>query len=121
MISAEDDANAAVGQYKTFAVNTTGPIRLAQIAIDYCIDRVQPDDLTMTPKQCAGVAMSILCEPQFGDGSVVEAMLVGKRGETTVNARVVPLEALYSIAVPVGEDNHLLEEEQKFVQKLKDT
>jgi NAD(P)-dependent dehydrogenase (short-subunit alcohol dehydrogenase family) len=31
----EDDPDAKVGQYKSFAVNTTGPIRLAQIAIDY--------------------------------------------------------------------------------------
>jgi NAD(P)-dependent dehydrogenase (short-subunit alcohol dehydrogenase family) len=30
-----DAANAAVGQYKTIAVNQVAPIRLAQIAIDY--------------------------------------------------------------------------------------
>ncbi|KXJ97698.1 hypothetical protein Micbo1qcDRAFT_192085 [Microdochium bolleyi] len=189
---AEDDANATRGQYKTFGVNTIGPIRLAQIAIDYwlhnrqveanllwfasvggyvhsiqspmyfaskaaivsmarslhalkkefgirnsaicpgavytpifhpdyCKDRVQPNDLTMTPDQCAAVAVSLLVEPQYGDGSVVEAMLVGKRGEAIVNVRDVPLEALYPTAGPVGEDNHLLEEEQKFVQQMKDT
>lgn len=32
---AEDPADAKVGQYKTFSVNTIAPIRLAQIAIDY--------------------------------------------------------------------------------------
>lgn len=32
---AQDPVDAKVGQYKTFAVNTIGPIRLAQIAIDY--------------------------------------------------------------------------------------
>ncbi|KAM0541756.1 hypothetical protein ACHAPJ_013113 [Fusarium lateritium] len=32
---AEDSEDAKVGQYKSFAINTTGPIRLAQIAIDY--------------------------------------------------------------------------------------
>ncbi|KAF4963581.1 hypothetical protein FSARC_8413 [Fusarium sarcochroum] len=32
---AEDPEDAKVGQYKSFAINTTGPIRLAQIAIDY--------------------------------------------------------------------------------------
>lgn len=31
----KDDPNAAVGQFKTFGVNTIGPIRLAQIAVDY--------------------------------------------------------------------------------------
>lgn len=73
----------------------------------------------MTPEQCASVAMDLLVEPKYGDGSVVEAMLVGKRGDATVNIRDVPLEALYPTAGVVGEDNHLLEEEQKFTQNLK--
>lgn len=32
---AEDKANCSPGVYKTFSVNTMGPIRLAQIAVDY--------------------------------------------------------------------------------------
>ncbi|KAH8657975.1 hypothetical protein BX600DRAFT_500003 [Xylariales sp. PMI_506] len=157
---AKDDPNAVIGQYKSFGVNTIGPIQLAQIAIDYslqhpdiqvtgsfeerilafaivlsalvpfilttpifhqeyCKDRVRPEDLTMTPDQCAEVAMDLLTEPQYGDGNVVEAMLIGKRGEATVHTREVPLEALYPTVGPVGENNHLLEEEQKFVQKVK--
>lgn len=32
---AKDDADAEIGQYKTFAVNMVGPIRLAQIAVEY--------------------------------------------------------------------------------------
>lgn len=32
---AEDPEDAEVGQYKTFSINTIGPIRLAQIAVDY--------------------------------------------------------------------------------------
>lgn len=35
---AEDPADAKVGQFKTFAVNTMGPIRLAQIAVDYWLE-----------------------------------------------------------------------------------
>lgn len=35
---AKDPADAKVGQYKTFAVNTMGPIRLAQIAVDYWLE-----------------------------------------------------------------------------------
>lgn len=72
----------------------------------------------MTPEQCASVAMEILQESKYGDGNVIEAMLVGKRGEATVNLRDVPLEALYPTAGPVGEDNHLLNEEQKFIRQL---
>ncbi|KAF7541799.1 hypothetical protein G7054_g194 [Neopestalotiopsis clavispora] len=187
----KDEPNASVGQYNIFGVNTIGPIRLAQIAInywlenrqiqgnllwfasvggyvhsmqtplyfasksaiisvvkslaplrkelgirnaaicpgatytpifhpDYCKDRVRPDDLTMTPEQCASVAMDLLQDAKYGDGNIIEAMLVGKRGEAVVNLREVPLEALYPTAGPVGEDNHLLEEEQKFIKQLKE-
>jgi hypothetical protein len=72
----------------------------------------------MTPEQCASVALDILREAQYGDGNIVEVMLVGKRGEAKVNIREVPLEALYPTVGPVGEDNHLLEEEQKFLKSL---
>lgn len=72
----------------------------------------------MTPERCASVAMEILQESKYGDGNVIEAMLVWKRGEATVNLRDVPLEALYPTAGPVGEDNHLLNEEQKFIRQL---
>ncbi|KAI1342879.1 hypothetical protein F5Y15DRAFT_428846 [Xylariaceae sp. FL0016] len=184
-----DDPDARIGQYQTFAVNTTGPIRLAQIAIDYwlenrevagsllwlasvggyvhsmqspmyfaskaaivsfvrslaalrkmlgirnsalcpgatytpifhpeyCRDRIRPDDMTMTPQECAAVAMRILQEPQYGDGSILEAMKIGSREDSSINVREVPLEALYPTMGPVGQDNHLLEEEEKFVHKL---
>ncbi|KAH8589242.1 hypothetical protein B0O99DRAFT_637179 [Bisporella sp. PMI_857] len=187
---AEDPVDAQVGQYKTFAVNTMGPIRLAQIAIDYwlenrdvegnllwiaslggyihsvqtplyfaskaaiisvvksfaclrkdfgirnsavcpgavntpifhpgyCKDRVRPDDLTLTPQQCASVIARVLQEPQYGDGNIVETMLVGTKAEPSVNVREVPLEALYPKVGPVGQDNHLLEEEQKLVERIK--
>lgn len=74
----------------------------------------------MTPEQCACVAMDLLQDAKYGDGNIIEAMLVGKRGEAVVNLREVPLEAVYPTAGPVGEDNHLLEEEQKFITKLKE-
>lgn len=35
---AEDKADANPGVYKTFSINTMGPIRLAQIAIDYWLE-----------------------------------------------------------------------------------
>ncbi|KAL0782136.1 hypothetical protein CaCOL14_000042 [Colletotrichum acutatum] len=175
----QDPVDSKAGQYKTFAVNTIGPIRLAQIAIDYwlqdrnikgnllwiaslggyvhsmhtpmyfaskaaivsmvkslgglrkelgirnaavcpeavytpifhpeyCRDRVRPDDLILTPQQCAAVLMRVLCEPEFGDGYVVETMLVGSKDDNSVSVREVPLHLLYPTAGPVGQDNHLL-------------
>ncbi|OHE98237.1 hypothetical protein CORC01_06434 [Colletotrichum orchidophilum] len=188
---AQDPADAKIGQYKTFAINTIAPIRLAQIAIDYwlqnrsiqgnllwiaslggyvhsmhtpmyfaskaaivsmvkslgglrkelgiqnaavcpgavytpifhpeyCRDRVRPDDLTLTPQQCAAVLMRVLCEPEFGDGNVVETMLIGSKDDNSVSVREVPLHLLYPTAGPVGQDNHLLEEEIKMIKHLKE-
>ncbi|TDZ28986.1 1-deoxy-11-beta-hydroxypentalenate dehydrogenase [Colletotrichum spinosum] len=187
---AEDPADAKVGQYKTFSVNTIAPIRLAQIAIDYwlqnraiqgnllwiaslggyvhsthtpmyfaskaaivsmvkslgglrkevgirnaavcpgavytpifhpeyCRDRIRSDDLTMTPEQCAGVMLRVLTEAEFGDGNVMEVMLLGNKKQSELSVREVPLHLLYP-SCGAGEDNHLVEEEQKMVKGLKE-
>ncbi|TDZ54046.1 17-beta-hydroxysteroid dehydrogenase 14 [Colletotrichum trifolii] len=187
---AEDPADAKVGQYRTFSVNTIAPIRLAQIAIDYwlqnraiqgnllwiaslggyvhsihtpmyfaskaaivsmvkslgglrkevgirnaavcpgavytpifhpeyCRDRIRSDDLTMTPEQCASVMLRVLTEAEFGDGNVMEVMLLGNKKQSELSVREVPLHLLYP-SCGAGEDNHLLEEEQKMVKGLKE-
>ncbi|RYP35540.1 hypothetical protein DL767_003794 [Monosporascus sp. MG133] len=190
---AEDRADAEVGQYNTFAVNAVGPIRLAQIAVDYwlqnrgdvkgnllwvssvggyvhqtlsplymaskaaiismakclgglrqtvgirnaaicpgavdtpifypeyCRSRVQPGDLMMSPRQCAEIALRIMTEPQYGDGNIVEAMLVGTKEDPTMSIREVPLEALYPTVGPVGQANHMVEEELKHLKKLQES
>jgi hypothetical protein len=87
---------------------------------DYCKDRVQPADLTLTPEQCASVIVRVLQEAQYGDGNVVETMMVGTKADPMVNVREVPLEALYPTVGPVGQDNHLLEEEHKLVKLLQE-
>ncbi|RYP51870.1 hypothetical protein DL768_002838 [Monosporascus sp. mg162] len=188
-----DRADAEVGQYNTFAVNAVGPIRLAQIAVDYwlqnkgdvkgnllwfssvagyvhqtlsplymaskaaivsmakclgglrqavgirnaaicpgavdtpifypeyCRSRVQPGDLMMTPRQCAEIALRIMTEPQYGDGNIVEAMLVETPEDPTVSIREVPLEALYPAVGPVGQANHMIQEEMKHIRKLQES
>ncbi|KAL1882810.1 hypothetical protein Daus18300_000448 [Diaporthe australafricana] len=184
-----EDANP--GQYKSFAVNTASPIRMAQIAIDYwlqnkhiqgnllwvaslggyvhniqapiyfstkaaivsfvrslavlkkqlgirnaavcpgtvhtpifhpeyCRNRVRPEDLGLTPAQCASVMMQVLTEPQYGDGNIVETMMVGSKADPKISVREVPMEALYPTAGVLGEDNHLVEEEEKFVKQLQE-
>lgn len=62
----------------------------------------------------------VIEEPQYGDGNIVETMLVGTKADPKINIREVPLEALYPTSGPVGQDNHLLVEEQKMVQKIKE-
>ncbi|KAJ0117851.1 hypothetical protein J7T55_014301 [Diaporthe amygdali] len=193
---AQDREDANPGQYKSFAVNTAAPIRMAQIAIDYwlqnrhiqgnllwvaslggyvhniqapiyfatkaaivsfvkslavlkkrlgirnaavcpgtvhvdanflpiffpeyCKNRVRPEDLGLTPAECASVMMRVLTEPEFGDGNIVEAMMIGSKENPKINAREVPMEALYPTTGALGEDNHLVEEEENIsLQPLK--
>ncbi|KAF4126165.1 Short-chain dehydrogenase [Geosmithia morbida] len=187
---AQDAIDTNPGVYRSFAVNTMGPIRLAQFAIDYWLDnrdtvkgnlvwiaslgayvhsfqtpmyfaskaaivsfvrslgclrkrfgirnsalcpglvdtpifnpeycraRVAPDDLKLSPDQAADVVLSLITDAKYGDGNVVETMLVGTKDDPKVNVREVPLEALYPTVGPVGSDNHLLEEEEKFIQHV---
>lgn len=64
--------------------------------------------------------MRVLTEPQFGDGNIVEAMMVGSKENPKVNVREVPMEALYPTIGALGEDNHLVEEENNFVKRLQE-
>lgn len=76
--------------------------------------------MTLSADQCASVMLSVLTEEKYGDGNIVETMLVGTKDNPSVNVREVPLEALYPTVGPVGQDNHLLEEEVKFTKHLQE-
>ncbi|KAK8137008.1 hypothetical protein PG984_004948 [Apiospora sp. TS-2023a] len=189
----EDDADAHVGLYKTFAINTIGPIRLAQIAVQYWLEHrevkgnllwfasiagyihgmitplyysskaavvsmckslgglrevcgvrnacicpgtvhspmidedqkhinVRPDDIGMTPRQCAGIAMRILQEPQYGDGNIVECfMAADAQGEQSIRTRDVPMEKLYPVLDGSNISTLLADPETNFRRKLQET
>ncbi|EMT69620.1 hypothetical protein NOF04DRAFT_14382 [Fusarium oxysporum II5] len=185
----EDKADGNPGVYKTFAVNALGPIRLAQIAMDYwlqnrnvqgnllwvascggylhslqtplyfaskaaivsfvkslstvrkrfgirnaavcpgavhtpifhpeyCRDRMPPETLGLTAEQCANVMFQVLTEPKYGDGNIVETMLIGNRESNSVNVREVPMEALYPTVVAGGSHDGLYEGEEKLAKQL---
>ncbi|KAK8096948.1 short chain dehydrogenase reductase [Apiospora kogelbergensis] len=187
-----DDPDAAVGQYQTFAVNTAGPIRLAQIAVQYWLQHpelegnvlffaslaaylhgmltplyfaskaaivsfskslgglrkhcgirnacicpstvhtpmiheeqehvvVHPDDIGLTPRECAEVALRLLREPQYGDGNIVECMKVvsdEESGQLVVRTREVPMEALYPSFTGTGLETILDSREASLLQRL---
>ncbi|KAJ4123078.1 hypothetical protein NW768_010071 [Fusarium equiseti] len=182
---AEDPEDAKIGQYKSFAVNTIGPIRLSQIAIDYwqqnpdvqgnllfvasmggymhsmqtplyfaskaalvsmvkslgglkvalgirnaavcpgavfdyCRDRLQPGDIALEPEQVAELAMRVLQEPQYGDGNIMEILMVGSKEDQSVNVREITLEALYPTVSPLGAGTRAMTEELKFFEKVKE-
>lgn len=62
--------------------------------------------------------MRVLTEPHFRDGNIVEVMMVGSKEDPKINIREVPMEALYPTVGVLGEDNHLVEEEENFVKRL---
>ncbi|KAI8668171.1 hypothetical protein NCS55_00841600 [Fusarium keratoplasticum] len=187
----EDPEDAKVGQYKSFAINTIGPIRLSQIAIDYwqqnpevegnllwvasmggymhsmqaplyfaskaalvsmvkslsglrralnirnsavcpgpcftpifeqeyCRDRLRPGDVALKPEDCAELIMRVLQEPQYGDGNIVEIMMIGTKEEQTVNVREIGLEALYPTVGPLDQGTRAMAEELKFFGEVKE-
>lgn len=60
--------------------------------------------------------IKILTEPQYGDGNIVEMTPVGTNAaDTRAEIREVPLELLYPQIV----GNHVVEEDAKFVEQLK--
>lgn len=74
----------------------------------------------MTPEQCASVMMRVLTEPQYGDGNIVEAMMVGTKEDSRINVREVPMEALYPTTATFSDKNYLVEEETKIVRQLQE-
>lgn len=72
----------------------------------------------LTPHQCASVMVQVLTEAQYGDGNIVEALMVGSRQNPEISVREVPMERLYPAVGVTGDDNHLAEEEARFVERL---
>ncbi|CAF3617682.1 unnamed protein product [Fusarium graminearum] len=188
---AKDVEDAQVGQYQTFAINTIGPIRLSQIAIDYwqqnpdvqgnmlfiasmggylhsmqtplyfaskaalvsmvkslsglkrvlgirnaaicpaavftpifeqdyCRDRLGPDSVALEPEHVAELTLQVLQEPQYGDGNIMEIMMIGSKEEPSVNVREVQLEALYPTMGSSVMGERAIAEELKFFDRVKE-
>ncbi|RKK67173.1 hypothetical protein BFJ69_g14727 [Fusarium oxysporum] len=139
----EDPDDAHVGQYKTFAINTIGPIRLAHIALAtgsntqrfrvtfYCGHKAAL--LTMVKsltglKRALGVCNAAICpgpahvfqEPQYSDGNIVEIMMIGSKEEQSVHVREIGLDALYPTVGPLDVGTRAMAEELKFFETVKE-
>ncbi|KAJ9348321.1 hypothetical protein C8Q69DRAFT_138538 [Paecilomyces variotii] len=96
-----------------------GPVKTPIFDADYCRGQLLPTDIRLTAEQAAEETFKIMTEPQFGEGNIVE--VVAAPGESTeqpvtIRIRETPLEALYPS--PPLEGNHVIEEEQKFLEIL---
>lgn len=91
---AEDPADAKVGQYKTFSVNTIAPIRLAQIAIDYWLQNRNIQGNLLWVASLGGYVHSMHTPMYFASKAAIVSMvksLGGLRKEVGIrNAAVCP-------------------------------
>ncbi|KAK6836269.1 hypothetical protein PG987_006764 [Apiospora arundinis] len=86
---------------------------------------VRPDDLGLTGKECAEVAMRLLQEPQYGGGEIIECMKAfnvnkDEKGgdETVIQLREVPVETLYPSFYNNNLDTIMGDPEKKLIQRL---
>ena len=80
-----------------------------------------PTTLGLTAEQCANVMFQVLTEEKYGDGNIIETMLIGNRESNSVNVREVPMEALYPTIVAEGSHDGLYEGEEKLAKQLTET
>ncbi|KAK8054653.1 hypothetical protein PG994_009720 [Apiospora phragmitis] len=66
-----DDSDAAVGQYKTLAINTAGPIRLAQIAIAYWLEHREVEGNLLWFASLAGYLRGMLTPLYFASKAAI--------------------------------------------------
>lgn len=80
---------------------------------------IRPEEIAMTPRECAETAMRILQEPQYGDGNIVECFMADNaQGELAIRTRDVPMETLYPVLDGSKVSTFLAESETNFRRKL---
>ena len=68
---AEDKPDTNPGVYKTFAVNTMGPIRLAQIAVDYWLDNRHVEGNLLWVASLGGIVHSLQTPLYFASKAAI--------------------------------------------------
>ncbi|EXK80806.1 hypothetical protein FOQG_14749 [Fusarium oxysporum f. sp. raphani 54005] len=87
---------------------------------DYCRDRLQRGDVALEPEHVVELSLKVLQEPQYGDGNIVEIMMIGSKEEQSVHVREVGLEALYPTVGPLDMGTRATAEELNFFGKVKE-
>ncbi|KAM0350952.1 hypothetical protein ACHAPU_002730 [Fusarium lateritium] len=84
---------------------------------EYCRDRLQSDDVALEAEHVADLSMKVLQDAEYGNGNIMEIMMVGTKEEPEVHVAEVDLMALYPKFNPIGA--RAIAEEIKFYQKVK--
>lgn len=64
--------------------------------------------------------LRVLTGEQYGDGNIIETMLIGNRESSSVNVREVPLELLYPTVIAEGSHDGLYQEEERLAKQLEE-
>lgn len=91
---AQDKADQQTGVYQTFAVNTMGPIRLAQMAVDYWIQNRQVEGNLLWVASMGGYVHSMQTPLYFASKAAIVSMVKSLGGLKNLfgirNAAVCP-------------------------------
>ncbi|KAF5664986.1 nad-dependent 15-hydroxyprostaglandin dehydrogenase [Fusarium heterosporum] len=85
---------------------------------EYCRDRLQGDDVALEAEHVAELSMKVLQDAEYGNGNIMEIMMVGTKEEPEVHVAEVDLMALYPKVNPIGA--RAIAEEMKFYGKIED-
>ncbi|KAI3585438.1 hypothetical protein IWW34DRAFT_897407 [Fusarium oxysporum f. sp. albedinis] len=97
-----------------------GPAHTPIFEQEYCRDRLQRGDVALEPEHLAELTLKVFKEPQYGDGNIVEIMMIGSKEEQPVHVREIGLEALYPTVGPLDVGTRAMAEELKFFEKVKE-
>lgn len=95
-----------------------GPTRTPLFDQEFCRDRLSRDDLALSADDVADAMMRLLTEERYGNGTVLEVMMIGSREAPVVHEKEVQLEALYPTVSPMGSGTKAMEEELKFMKQI---
>ncbi|GKU09774.1 unnamed protein product [Fusarium langsethiae] len=85
---------------------------------EYCRDRLKSDDIALTAEDVADLSMKVLQEAEYGNGNIMEIMMIGTKEEPEVHVAEVNMMALYPKINPMGE--RAIAEEMKFYGTVKE-
>ncbi|RKK45638.1 hypothetical protein BFJ67_g8660 [Fusarium oxysporum f. sp. cepae] len=88
-----------------------GPAHTPIFEQEYCRDRLQPGDVALELEHVAELTLKVFQESQYGDGNIVEIVMIGSKEEQSVHVREVGLEACIPTVGPLDVGTRAMAEE----------
>ncbi|EWZ36566.1 hypothetical protein FOZG_10559 [Fusarium oxysporum Fo47] len=88
-----------------------GPAHTPIFEQEYCRDRLQRGDVALELEHVAELTLKVFQEPQYGDGNIVEIVMIGSKEEQSVHVREVGLKACIPTVGPLDVGTRAMAEE----------